>query len=533
LRGGGGATAKLAVVPDASFVIPAQAGIHSSLSFPARSGISKCISLFVVSILAFISLTSITFPTQQAQAFTAPICGPTSGTGVYTITATTVTYGGKKFDIIGYNKNNNQVGVAGPNNSVTLLLDRDTTYTKDAWNPLVNENIYTDSTVSNTMVTFAYSILTTNDGIIERTLTGGSTNQGTGGYIEDYVAGSNVINQKAWLLSVDEASHLTLLTRRYPSYWWLRTPGNSAIKVAEVILDGTVNPVGLEVNISAPARAIRPALYLNISNSALSGLNFDNNNLPIGACTREPTNLGIDFNAETITGLDTATEGWKIGATYAGLGAFTPQVSTSTNIAGTITSSTKSLVFVKASDDIDHFDSNKDRNGVAQQSLATTINIPARPAGPSGLSGVAPSDVGASDGKITGTSNKMEYSTDEVTWTSVTGAAITGLTSGTYFVRTIADQSTSKFKSFATEVIVKEGSSSSSGPGSGPSSGQPGSGTGPSAGDGGFSSEGTAQTGVDFAGLELLIVMMLVGTVVLRRPVTGIIQPEIATLRSQ
>jgi hypothetical protein len=59
----------------------------------------------------------------------------------------------------------------------------------------------------------------------------------------------------------------------------------------------------------------------------------------------------------------------------------------------------------------------------------------------------------------------MEYSTDEATWTSVTGAAITGLTSGTYFVRTIADQSTSKFKSFTTEVIVAEGNSDRDGDG--------------------------------------------------------------------
>jgi hypothetical protein len=54
--------------------------------------------------------------------------------------------------------------------------------------------------------------------------------------------------------------------------------------------------------------------------------------------------------------------------------------------------------------------------------------------------------------------------------------------------------------------------------------------SGPSAGAGGFSSEGTAQTGVDFTGLELLVLLMLIGTVVLRRPAT---QPEIAALRSQ
>jgi hypothetical protein len=106
----------------------------------------------------------------------------------------------------------------------------------------------------------------------------------------------------------------------------------------------------------------------------------------------------------------------------------------------------------------------------------------------------------------------MEYSTDEATWTSVTGAAITGLTSGTYFVRTIADQSAKKFKSFAKEVIVPVGSS----PSSGPSSGQPGSGTEPNAGDDGDSTVGTAQTGVDLVGLELSALLILTFSVIAR-----------------
>jgi hypothetical protein len=127
--------------------------------------------------------------------------------------------------------------------------------------------------------------------------------------------------------------------------------------------------------------------------------------------------------------------------------------------------------------------------------------IPARPAGPS-VTGVAPSDVGASDGKITGASNKMEYSTDGISWTAANGSTIKGLTSGTYFVRTIADQSAKKFKSFATTVIVPAGSS---GPSAKPSVG------------GEDSTVGTAQTGIDLVGLELLLVVMLLGVVVFRR----------------
>jgi hypothetical protein len=478
-------------------------------------------TVLVIVVLAFVGLTAITFSTQNAQAATTPLC-PSSNNDTAPVTATVVTYGGKKFDIIGYNKGGTQVGVAGPNNSVTLLYDKTEPYIPSMWDdPMAN--IYSGSIIETAMNNFANSTLNDNVGIIPRTLFGGSDSQGTSGYLEDNIAGSDVFNQKAWPLSIDEASHVIMSSRNYtiPNSWWTRSPGYRWDMAAYIGPTAVIQVSGTAANSN---QNIRPALYLNISNSAFTGINFDNNNLPIGACTREPTNLGIDYSAETVTGLDTATEGWKIGPTYGGLGAFTPQASTSTDIDGIITNTTQALVFVKAKDDDDHFDSDKDRNGVAQQSLATTINIPARPNGPS-VTGVAPSDVGKSDGKITGTNNKMEYSTDEATWTNVTGAAITGLTSGTYFVRTIADQSAKKFKSFAKEVIVKEGSA-------GPSAG-PGSGAGPSAGDDGDSNGGTAQTGIDFTGLGLLLAMMLVGAVVLRRPVTGIMQPEIATLRSQ
>jgi hypothetical protein len=463
---------------------------------------AKLIAIFAIFTLSFFSLTTITFPIQQAQAATSPLCGPASGTGAEPVTATSVSYGGKLFDIIGYNKNGTEVGVAGPNNSVTLLLNKAGVHSLEEWDFLGNS--YQSSNMLSVMDTFANLSLSTTEGVISRTLTGDSNNYGTGGYNEDWVAGPHVTNQKVWLLSVGEVSHLILSERVFDDRWWLRSPGTYDENVASVDLDGRVYPGGYNAD---HRDAVRPALYHTLN--AVEGLigNSITNSLPIGACTRELIDLGIDYSAETVTGLDTATEGWKIGPTYAGLGAFAPQASTSTDIDGVITNSVQSLVFVKASDDNDHFDSDRDRNKVAQQSLATTINIPARPARPS-VVGVAPSDVGKSDGKITGTSNKMEYSTDEATWTSVTGVAITGLTSGTYFVRTIADQSTSKFKSFAKEVVVKEGSVE-------PSAG-PGSGTEPSAGNSGTSSEGTAQTGIDFTELELLISLLLAFSVIAR-----------------
>jgi hypothetical protein len=472
----------------------------------------------VIVALTFVGLTIITFPIQQANAYTAPLCGLATGTGAEPVTATTVSYGGKKFDIIGYNKNGTEVGVAGPNNSVTLLLDKSTIYITGPWNPVAINNTYTDSSISKAMNTFANSVLTTNAGIVERTLAGGSDTYGAlSGYNEDLVVGSNVTNQKVWPLSVDEASHLILSTRVFPDNWWLRTPGAGEYYASKVNFQGTVLLVGEDVY--SDSDAFRPALYLGINSPALSSViaseAWQSNSIPIGACAPQPNDLGIDYSAETVTGLDNDTQGWSLADSYAGLTTPTQTAATPINISSNIGATASTLYYVKATTNTDlYFNSNSDSNGVAKLNAVegfSKLTIPARPAGPSGLNGIAPSDVGASDGKITGTSNKMEYSTDEVSWTAVGGSAITGLTSGTYFVRTIADQSTSKFKSFAIEVVVKEGST---GPGSGPSAGKPGSGTGPSAGNGGFSSEGTAQTGVDFAGLGLLLLLLLACSVI-------------------
>lgn len=59
------------------------------------------------------------------------------------------------------------------------------------------------------------------------------------------------------------------------------------------------------------------------------------------------------------------------------------------------------------------------------------------PAAPTGLTGVAPTAAGKADGKITGTTMDMEYATkaDFSDAKACTGSEITGLASGTYYVR--------------------------------------------------------------------------------------------------
>jgi len=75
---------------------------------------------------------------------------------------------------------------------------------------------------------------------------------------------------------------------------------------------------------------------------------------------------------------------------------------------------------------------------------------------PAGLTGIAPTTFGGSDGQITGTTVAMEYklSTD-TSWTACTGTAITGLSSGVYQVRYSATSSVKA--SSATGVEVPSG----------------------------------------------------------------------------
>ena len=75
---------------------------------------------------------------------------------------------------------------------------------------------------------------------------------------------------------------------------------------------------------------------------------------------------------------------------------------------------------------------------------------------PDGLQGVGPTTEGGSDGKITGTTDDMEYrAADESAYTPCTGSEIENLTAGSYFVRYAEDRN--HFASPDTEIVVGEG----------------------------------------------------------------------------
>jgi len=73
-------------------------------------------------------------------------------------------------------------------------------------------------------------------------------------------------------------------------------------------------------------------------------------------------------------------------------------------------------------------------------------------AAPTGLAVVNESATGKKDGSVTNAAETMEYSTDQTTWTAVTGTAVNGLAAGDYFVR--YKETANYYASPATKVTV-------------------------------------------------------------------------------
>lgn len=106
----------------------------------------------------------------------------------------------------------------------------------------------------------------------------------------------------------------------------------------------------------------------------------------------------------------------------------------------------------------------------ASASLATKVTVgtdptpipypdfAGQPAAPTGLTATAPSLRGEADGKISGVTTAMEYSTSrDGVYTACTGTEITGLTAGIYYVRFAATGDT--VASAIARVVVAEGQS--------------------------------------------------------------------------
>lgn len=97
-------------------------------------------------------------------------------------------------------------------------------------------------------------------------------------------------------------------------------------------------------------------------------------------------------------------------------------------------------------------------NTTNDQTISWSIGKAAGPAAPTGLGAAAPSASGGSDGKITGTTNKMEFDTDLGFANAKTCGAgqTTGLTAGTYYVRVIITDTENYEMGEAATVVIPE-----------------------------------------------------------------------------
>ena len=116
------------------------------------------------------------------------------------------------------------------------------------------------------------------------------------------------------------------------------------------------------------------------------------------------------------------------------------------------TGSTYTLVAADAGKTIKCVVSSSIQTGTVTSAATAAIAKLNAPAAPTGLAAAAPSAPAANDGKITGVTGDMEYSTDGTNWTACTDTEITGLGSGTYYVRIKETASTSAGAS-ATVVV--------------------------------------------------------------------------------
>ena len=98
-------------------------------------------------------------------------------------------------------------------------------------------------------------------------------------------------------------------------------------------------------------------------------------------------------------------------------------------------------------------------NGIGNYNITTSVTVKfeivkGTKTPPTGLKGIAPSADGAKDGKITGTTADMEYSTDTAFTSSITCAdgETTGLAEGTYYVRYKAAATTEASNCVAVHV---------------------------------------------------------------------------------
>ena len=148
----------------------------------------------------------------------------------------------------------------------------------------------------------------------------------------------------------------------------------------------------------------------------------------------------IDYIAEKLTGLSVSIT-YKIAINGGSMEEISPQASGTTAIKQLWLGKTLSIT---AREDAGHL-----------ESMEQSLSIPARPTAPTGLEGVSETAFRKKDGKITGTTDKMQYMlSGSNEWKQCTVGEGSNLAQGKYLVR-IAPVIGSGFASESVEVRIK------------------------------------------------------------------------------
>ncbi|WP_052429321.1 S-layer homology domain-containing protein [Paenibacillus borealis] len=143
----------------------------------------------------------------------------------------------------------------------------------------------------------------------------------------------------------------------------------------------------------------------------------------------------IDYAAEQLTGL-TANGSYTVNGTLAVTATADGKLAIDSSWLGT------PLSIVK-----------KGNGSTTIDSAAQTVNIPVRPAAPTGVLGTDETALNANDGTLTNVTTAMEYKKGTAgTWIDVTGTTVTALVPDTYYVRTKA--TTTAFISASVQLTV-------------------------------------------------------------------------------
>lgn len=387
--------------------------------------------------------------TTPSQAEALHIQSGVSGVEAYD---STVVFAGHSWVVIGYDG----VGVVGAEDTVTLLHDKNCSlaYTASAfdteYNPYQGSKLYAEMTgiaedIKNTNV-LEYGL------IASRPLDGVNAPGNANGGGTDTLD----IPQDVWPLSLVEskmvvAAKPSLLV--YSTPWWLRSPGGTRSDAAAVLDNGQVADAGTDVK---GVYGVRPALQLKLSSTLFTSAAIGGKPTVVGQwAIAEPLEQTVvlkftmideslsfdDISVVSVLGnaiqFDYTTmvvddDKKRLSAVVLDSDGVLKQYCVlEENINGIAT-----VVVPSGLDatDLLYFFMEETDTGDYHTDFASELMQLTRVA-PTGLATIAPTRYQGNDGKITGTTSEMEYSSNGVSWIGATDTETRGLGAGDYQVR--------------------------------------------------------------------------------------------------